>query len=137
MALLAVAQDDVDDVEDNDSDRDVTELDADAIPQTAEEACFVVREVRNFDALTDEFVYVEGAHDEEFLLTMFSRCVGLRNAFGIAVSSRMSRVCSNSSAEITYREFGGRLATCLIAKVEGVEDKATAEALVESRSRED
>jgi imidazolonepropionase-like amidohydrolase len=114
----------------------VTEIDAASIPPTTEEGCFVVREVRNFDALSNEFVFVEGRRDEMFLLTMFRNCLGLRDSFEIAIQSRMSRVCSNSSADIRYRGIDGRLESCQIVKVEKVDDKAAAEALVEQRSRD-
>jgi hypothetical protein len=134
FGVHVAAQDDGEDARD-DAETDVTEVDAASIPPTAEEGCFNVREVRNFDALSNEFVFVEGRGDEMFLLTMFSNCIGLRDSFEIAIQSRMSRVCSNSSADIRYRGLDRGLDTCQIVKVEKVDDKAAAEALAESRSR--
>jgi hypothetical protein len=103
-------------------------------PPPSEEACFNVRQARSFDALADEFVYVDGGGDDHFLLTMFRGCIGLRDSLRIAISNDFSRVCSNSFATITYRGLG-ELETCRIRRVEAVEDKAAAEALVESRTR--
>jgi hypothetical protein len=111
------------------------EVDADTIPPTAEEACFMVREIRDFDPLSDEFILVEARKDENYLLTMFGVCIGLRNAHRIAISSYLSRVCSTSAGDITYRGLTGT-ETCRIRKVEAVEDKASAKRLVELRSGE-
>ena len=111
------------------------EIDVDAIPAAAEEACFLVRNIRDFDPLTDEFVLLEGRRDESYLLTMFPGCFGLRNAHGIAIESDLSRVCSNSGADIRYRGLSGRGETCPIRAVEAVEDEAAAAELVRQRSR--
>ena len=109
-----------------------TEVDAAEVPREAEEACFFVRDIDDFDALSDEFVFVEGRGDENFLLTMWAGCFGLEGAVGIAVSSPMSRVCSTSGAEIRYRGLG-RLETCRIRAVEAVASKEVAETIVEQR----
>jgi hypothetical protein len=103
-------------------------------PPPSEEACFNVREVRNFDAFDDEFIYVEGRGDQHFLLTTFRGCIGLRDSLRIAISNDFSRVCSNSFASVTYRGLG-ELETCRIRRVEAVEDKDAAEVLVASRTR--
>ena len=109
------------------------EIDAATAPPPAEEACFIVRDIDDFDALSDEFIFVEGRSEENYLLTMWAGCFGLRGALGIAVSSPMSRVCSTSDAEIRYRGIG-RLETCRIRKVEAVESKEAAETLVAQRT---
>jgi hypothetical protein len=110
----------------------VKQVEIDGGEPPAEKACFNVREVRNFDALDDRFVYVEGRGDERFLLTMLPGCIGLRGALGIAISNDFSRVCSLDTARITYRGLGS-VETCTIHDVEAVEDKAAAEALVKAR----
>ncbi len=130
-ALLALATSLVIAQED---EEEVKEVEIDEAAPVAEEACFDVRSIRNFDGLDDEYVYVQGRGSEHFLLTMDRSCFGLRNAIGIAISNEISRVCSNSFARITYRELG-RLETCRIREVASVEDKAAAEAIVESRTR--
>ena len=102
---------------------------------SAEPACFNVRAIRNFSALNDEYIYVQGRRDQHFLLTMERSCFGVRNAQDIAISNIVSRVCSNSLAEVTYRRFGNALETCWILAVEAVEDRAAATAIVEIRTR--
>jgi Family of unknown function (DUF6491) len=120
----------------SDSAREPREVDIDAGGEPpAEEACFNVREVRNFTALDDRFVYIEGARDEHYLLTMAGVCIGLEDSFQIAISNELSRVCSIDFGKITYRGLGGRAETCSIREVEAVEDRAAAEQLVESRKR--
>jgi hypothetical protein len=126
-ALSAAAQDE------RDAPR---EVDIDGAEPPAEESCFYVREVRNFDALDDRYIYVEGTGGDHFLLTMFGVCPGLEGAFGIAISNQLDRVCSIDNAKVTYRGLG-RLETCNIRKVEAVEDKAAAEALTAARLKAD
>jgi len=109
-------------------------IDANELAPAAEPACFIARDVRNFDALDDRFVFVEGRRGEAYLLTMAGTCIDLRNSPGIAIQSDASRVCSTSGAQIRYRDMGRRQ-TCLIRRVEAVEDKAAAERLIETRRR--
>jgi hypothetical protein len=135
FAALAAAQESASETKPADG-ADVSsekEVDAADAPPEAEEACFYVRDIDDFDAFSDEFVFVEGRSDENYLLTMWAGCFGLEGAVGIAVSSPMSRVCSTSGAEIRYRGLG-RLETCRIRAVEAVASKQVAESLVEQRS---
>jgi hypothetical protein len=134
FTTVAVAQQgapEAESVEDANAEKEVDAADA---PPEVEDACFYVRDIDDFDALGDEFVFVEGRGDENYLLTMWAGCFGLEGAVGIAVSSPMSRVCSTSGAEIRYRGLG-RLETCRIRVVESVASKEAAEALVEERKR--
>jgi hypothetical protein len=68
------------------------------------------------------------------LLTVFPGCIGLESAIGITIESRLSRVCSNSSADIGYRGVSGRHETCPIQKVEAVPSEADARRIAELRS---
>ncbi len=101
-----------------------------------EPACFNVRDINNFDAFEDNFVYVEGRRNQHFLLTMQRSCFGLRQARGIAISNQINRVCSNSFAEITYRDFD-TVERCRIREVEAVVDKEAARALAERRKNQE
>ncbi len=101
-----------------------------------EPACFNVRDINNFDAFEDNFVYVEGRRNQHFLLTMQRSCFGLRQARGIAISNQINRVCSNSFAEITYRDFN-TVMRCRIREVEAVVDKEAARALAERRKNQE
>ena len=129
VLCVAAAQEDA-----QEDDEQTKEVDVSTIPPTAEEACFLVRDVRNFDPLSNEFIFIEGRRGQNFLLTMFGGCFGLDDAIGIAIANPTSRVCSTSSAQITYRGLGGFRETCRVRKVESVEDKAYAARIVESRS---
>ncbi|HEY8519528.1 MAG TPA: DUF6491 family protein [Gammaproteobacteria bacterium] len=126
LALTTVlAQDDADEVK---------EVEIRDGPPPSEEACFNVRDVRSFDALDDEHVYVRVRRNDHYVLTMVPGCIGLRDSFRIAISNDFSRVCSNSFATVTYRGLTGP-ETCRIRTVESVEDKEAAQALVASRRR--
>jgi hypothetical protein len=111
------------------STKAVETSDSDAV---AEEACFNVRDVRSFDAIHDRFVYVRCVRGKHYLLTMENACVGLQNSLAVTVESGFNRVCSNDWASLTYRNFD-RTTRCGILRVEAVEDRAAAVALVESR----
>jgi hypothetical protein len=100
----------------------------------AEEACFNARQARSFSALDDRHVYIRARRDEHYLLTMFPGCVGLGSSLRIGVSQIVGRVCSNDTALVTYRGISGT-DTCPIRRVEAVEDRASAQALVNFRKR--
>lgn len=131
---LAWAQDEIsrDETAQSDADPEVQEIDASAMPPTAERACFNSRTVRNFDAVSDRYIYLEAMSDEHYVLTMDGTCIGLRGANGIALSNPMSRVCSNDLARVSYRQFG-RVETCRIRIVEQVESEEDARRLIASR----
>lgn len=112
----------------------VEEIDIESLPPVAEETCLSSREIRRFSALSDEFVLLEARRDEYYLLTLFPGCIGVRSSIEIALISDLDRVCSNSAASIGYRGVRGR-ETCPIQRIERVEDRASAERLVETRSR--
>ena len=97
-----------------------------------ERACFNRRQVRSFDGLSDKHVYIREGTNDHFLLTMRNRCSGLRDAHGIGIKDTMSRICSNSFAEIIFRDMG-RIERCRIGDIERVQDKDEAEALVAER----
>ena len=99
----------------------------------ANEACFNVRDTRSYHALHDRYVYVRCVRKKHFLLTIDGGCRGLSYGSGIAIWNEFNRVCSQSGAMITYRQFD-QTHRCLILQVEAVEDMAAAEALVEGRT---
>ena len=127
VLTTALAQDDAD---------KPREIDITGGPPPSEEACFFVRDARNFSALDDEYVYIEGRRNEHFLLTMWPGCIGLEGALNIALSNELNRVCSIDSATVTYRGLG-QLQSCRVRRIEAVEDRAAAEALAEFRKREE
>ena len=110
----------------------VIEIGKDTPP--SEEACFNVRDIRSFSALDSERLYARGRRDEHFLITVYGTCFGLQSALQIAISDAIGRVCSTTSATITYRS-SGRLEQCRIRQVEAVEDRDAAKELAEARRR--
>jgi hypothetical protein len=95
--------------------------------------CVNSRTIRNFDAFTDEHIYVEERSNQHYLFTMSRRCPGLRNSVGIAIKDTTSRVCSKGFGEVVYRGHGNRLESCRIGTIEVVDSRDDAKALVEQR----
>jgi hypothetical protein len=112
----------------------ITTIDIDEMPPTAEKACLYVRRARSFDPIDNRHLHVEASGDEHFLLTLQPGCIGLRSAFGIAISNQSNRVCSNDLATVTYRQFDRR-ETCRVLEVEMVASKEAAEAVVAARTK--
>ncbi len=121
-----------DDATEDEDEVVITEVDAQEGLPPSEEACFNSRNARNFDAISNDFIYVEERRGNHFLLTMDGSCFGLRGAQGIAISNQMSRVCSRDFARVTYRGLG-QVESCRIRRVERVDSKAAAEQIAESR----
>ena len=107
----------------------------------AEEAssnvCVNSRTIRNFDAFTDEHIFIEESGKKYFLFTMRGRCFGLRNSFGIAIKDTTSRVCSKGFGEVSYRDNSNRVSSCRIDTIEAIESKEDAKALVEKRKKDE
>jgi hypothetical protein len=106
-----------------------------------ERVCIYSRNVRTFDAIDDQHIYVREGSDKHYLLTMKNRCFNLRSALGIAFKDTSSRTCSDGFGEIVYRDrMGGpgrRQESCRIGTIERVESKDDAEAIVDARKEAD
>lgn len=98
--------------------------------------CVNVRTIRSFDGLTDQQVFVDARSSGLFLFTMRNRCNGLRNAFGITIKNVTSQICPDSFAEIVYEDLGRRLQTCRIDKIQRVESKDEARAIVDALQKD-
>jgi hypothetical protein len=98
--------------------------------------CVNSRTIRNFDAFTDEHIYVKEGGDDHYLFTMRGRCIGLKNSLAIAIKDTTSRVCSKSFGEVVYRDNRNRTTSCRIDTIEAVESKDDAKALVQRRKEE-
>jgi len=99
----------------------------------SEKVCFDTTRVRNHDPLSDKFLFIEQSGGDSFLITMKSRCFGLRNTQVIAFKDTMRRICSGDNfAEVLFRD-AGRPMTCRIGNIEKVADKETAKAIVAER----
>lgn len=97
--------------------------------------CIDTGRVRNFDGLTDDYLFIEESSDEFYLITLKHSCFGMRNARIIAFKDTMRRVCSDDNfADVVIRDMG-RATSCSIDNIEKVADKAAAEALVAEREQ--
>ena len=99
-----------------------------------EKVCLNSNLVRNFDALSDEHIFVEERNKEFYLLTMRNRCFDLRHAHTIALKDVSSRICSDGFGEVIYRTtLTGPFESCFIDTVEKVDNKNAAKELVAAR----
>lgn len=94
------------------------------------EVCVDTNAVRSFEALDDRHVYLRASRGEHFLLTMLHSCFGLRDTIEIGI---FGRVCTNTLSSVVYRSFGRR-ERCTIGRVDSVEGKELAVALIERRA---
>jgi hypothetical protein len=104
--------------------------------EDGKKVCVNARIVDNFDALSDRYVYVEARGNDHYLFTMQGTCFGLRNAKGIALKDTTSRICSDGFGEIVYRDMGSTR-SCRIGKIEVVESKEDAAAIVNQLQKDD
>jgi hypothetical protein len=106
-----------------------------AADESSERVCVNARSIRNFDAFTDKYMYVQEGSSKHYLFTMRNNCRSLRNANGIAIKDVTGRVCADGFGEVVYRDrmSSQRLATCRIENIERVESKDDAKAIVEAR----
>ena len=102
-----------------------------------DKVCIRSNLVRNFDGLTDEYLFVEERSKKYYLLTLRPRCTGLRHARGIALKDTTSRICSGGFGEVIVRERGIGPRTCRIEKIESVENKDEARAIIAEREEYD
>lgn len=97
------------------------------------DACFSVRSVASFSPLSERFVYVRLLDDRQFVLTLDRLYMGLPFAIGIAMHGEYSRVCSDTGANITFKDTGGP-ALARVIRVEAVASLEAARKLVDERS---
>ena len=94
-----------------------------------ENACIPVRPRMYFQAVGNEFVYVESASDR-FLMTMERGCRGLERGYNIRFKTRKRRVCSNSRASLEYEDLQITMPACRIRVIDRVENWQEAQALM-------
>jgi len=97
--------------------------------------CFDIRQIRNWSVIDDDHVYLEELGNDNYLLTLFSSCSGLKFTQAIALSNNMGRMCPNDFGRITYRD-GGMRSSCRIDNIERVATKDDAISLVDARNED-
>lgn len=95
--------------------------------------CLSDYDIRSFNAIDDEFVYVEGRSDSHYLFTMSRGCVGLRSASFIGIPDSPGRICSNSYDNIFYRDIARGRSSCRILDIERVSSRGEAKELANAR----
>ncbi len=108
-----------------------TEADRDAM-RDAEAECVFIRQIRNYDVIDEEHIWVQASQQKSYLLTTWSRCSGIRFASAIAFTNTMGRLCSGDFGSVSYEDTG-RTAQCRIRDVELVGSKGEATAIVADR----
>lgn len=110
--------------------------DADENAVNSDRICINVRAIRNFDAITDQYVYVREGSNKHYLFTMQRGCHYLSSALSIAITDTTSRVCNDGFGDIVYRDrlSGGRLESCRIENIELFSSKEDVEAVAKART---
>jgi hypothetical protein len=98
-----------------------------------EDTCFSLRDVASFSPLHGRFVYVRLVRGQQYLLTLDNIYTSLPYATGVAISGTFDRVCSDAGAVLSFSDFGRRV-SARIVRVEAVNSKETAQALVDDRT---
>ena len=99
----------------------------------ADRECFNIQSISSWSTLDDKHLYVKGVGAaNHYLLTMFSRCPGIRSAQVLAFSNQTNRLCSNDFGRVTYRD-GSTPYSCRINDIERVNSRDEAKAIAEAR----
>ena len=110
-----------------------TDRTSEAAVDRSEPVCLSDYDVRSFNPVDDEFMYVEGRSDTHYLFTMQRGCIGLRSANVIGIPDRPGQICSNSLDDIVYRDISRGQTTCRILDIEQVGSRDEARELAEVR----
>ena len=101
----------------------------------SEPVCFSDYDIRSFNPVDDEFIYVEGRRDSHYLFTMQRGCIGLRSANVIGIPDQPGRICANSLDDIIYRDMARGQSSCRILDIERVNSREEARELAEARKK--
>jgi hypothetical protein len=100
--------------------------------ESEDRECFSIRSISSWSALNDQHLDIKGVGSaNHFLLTMFTRCPGIRYAQVLAFSNHSSQLCSNSFGDVAYKD-GGIPRKCRIDNIERVNSKDEAKDLAEA-----
>jgi hypothetical protein len=113
------------------TDNQASRTDADR----SEPVCFSDYDIRSFNPVDDEFIYVEGRRDSHYLFTMQRGCIGLRSANVIGIPDQPGRICANSLDDIIYRDMARGQSSCRILDIERVNSREEARDLAEARKK--
>lgn len=101
--------------------------------RAARPVCLNDYDIRSFNPIDAEFLYVEGRAKSHYLFTLQRGCPGVRSASVIGIWDEPGRICANSMDEVLYREFGQGPSSCRILDIEQVSSREEARALARAR----
>jgi hypothetical protein len=95
--------------------------------------CINVRQINSFEALDDRHVLIRARVSDYYLFTVGQPCSGLAFARAIVIPEPLNRVCGDGFSDLSFNLPGAGSKRCRIVKIEPVEDRRAAKALIESR----
>lgn len=98
--------------------------------------CVRIRQVRNWDAIDDEHLWLEVSGRRQYLVTLWARCPGIRFAQLIALNNASGRICPNDFGSVLFDDSGQTM-RCQIGNVELVGSRGEAESIVADRKAHD
>ena len=98
--------------------------------------CVRIRQVRNWNAIDDEHLWLEVSGRRQFLVTLWARCPGIRFAQVIALNNASGRICPNDFGSVLFDDAGQAM-RCQIGNIELVGSRGEAESIVEDRKAHD
>jgi uncharacterized protein DUF6491 len=96
--------------------------------------CFARREINAVSALDERHALARLSAGRLYLLTLDKTCTGLKWARKIVLERTASRVCGDGASLLSFEEPGAGPTRCRIEKIDGVENKAEALELIDSRA---
>lgn len=96
--------------------------------------CINRREINSIRPLDDQHVFVKLSASHFYLLTVDSRCGGLRSARTIAISDGTTRVCNDGLTLLSFAYPSMAPVRCRIEGIDSVPNMNAARELIESRA---
>ena len=103
---------------------------------SADRVCVNRRDISAIGAFDDRHVIVKARADDYYLFTVDKGCSGLGFAWGIAIAEESTQVCGDGFSFLSFDRSDVGERRCRIVKIESVQDRKAAEAVIESRSAE-
>jgi hypothetical protein len=95
--------------------------------------CIKKGEINAMSPMDDRHIFVRVSATRFHLLTTDETCRGLKFARKLAIADGARRICDDGSSLITFSEPTVGVMRCRVKRLEGVESKAAAWELIESR----
>jgi hypothetical protein len=96
--------------------------------------CIKKGEINAMSPMDERHIFVRVSATRYHLLTTDETCRGLKFARTLAIADGARRICDDGSSLITFSEPSVGTMRCRVTRLDGVESKAAAWTLIESRS---